>query len=298
MLACDLRFASRQRAIFGQPEVGVGLPPGGGALEWLPRLVGRSRALEIVLSGDDFDADLAERYGWINRALDDDALDAFVDGLAARLAGFDRETLAELKAQVNRVGVPSGADLETSNQLFWEALKRPAAQARRARLLPRWATANAGTSRLELPVVVCRTSIRRARPDPSTQEVVMPDFKLEAVVVPVSDVDRAAAFYRRLGWRVDADIATPDGGRILQFTPPGSPASILIGTGLTPSAPGTARFLHLIVSDIVAARADLIDRGVKASAVFHDARPAATTASTRPRGPRDPIRSGAATPRS
>lgn len=99
----------------------------------------------------------------------------------------------------------------------------------------------------------------------------MPDFKLEAVVVPVSDVDRAAAFYRRLGWRVDADIATPGGGRILQFTPPGSPASILIGTGLTPSAPGTARFLHLIVSDIVAARADLIDRGVKASAVFHDA---------------------------
>jgi catechol 2,3-dioxygenase-like lactoylglutathione lyase family enzyme len=99
----------------------------------------------------------------------------------------------------------------------------------------------------------------------------MPDFKLEAVVVPVSDVDRAAAFYRRLGWRVDADIATPDGGRILQFTPPGSPASILIGTSLTPSAPGSARFLHLIVSDIVAARADLIDRGVKASAVFHDA---------------------------
>lgn len=134
VLACDLRFASRQRAIFGQPEVGVGLPPGGGALEWLPRLVGRSRALEIVLSGDDFDADLAERYGWINRALDDDALDAFVDVLAARLAGFDRETLAELKAQVNRIGVPSGADLETSNQLFWEALKRPAAQARRARL--------------------------------------------------------------------------------------------------------------------------------------------------------------------
>ena len=100
----------------------------------------------------------------------------------------------------------------------------------------------------------------------------MPDFKLEAVVVPVSDVDRAATFYRRLGWRVDADIVTPDGGRILQFTPPGSPASILIGTDLTPSAPGTARFLHLVVSDIVAARVDLIARGVKASAVFHDAR--------------------------
>lgn len=133
-LACDMRFASRQRAIFGQPEVGVGLPPGGGALEWLPYLAGRSRALEIVLSGDDFDAELAERYGWINRALDDGALDAFVDSLAARLASFDRQTLGELKAQVNRIGVPTGAQLETSNQLFWEALKRPASQARRAKL--------------------------------------------------------------------------------------------------------------------------------------------------------------------
>ena len=63
VLACDMRFASRQSALFGQPEIGVGLVPGGGALEWLPRLVGRSRALEIVLSGDDFDADIAERYG-------------------------------------------------------------------------------------------------------------------------------------------------------------------------------------------------------------------------------------------
>jgi catechol 2,3-dioxygenase-like lactoylglutathione lyase family enzyme len=99
----------------------------------------------------------------------------------------------------------------------------------------------------------------------------MSDFKLEVVVVPVSDVSRAAAFYRRLDWRVDADIATEGGGRILQFTPPGSPASILIGTGLTPSAPGTAQFLHLIVSDIEAARAELVSRGVDASAVFHDA---------------------------
>jgi len=67
VLACDMRFASRQSALFGNPEIGVGLVPGGGALEWLPRLVGRSRALEIVLSGDDFDADIAERYGWVNR---------------------------------------------------------------------------------------------------------------------------------------------------------------------------------------------------------------------------------------
>jgi enoyl-CoA hydratase/carnithine racemase len=71
VLACDMRFASRQSAIFGQPEIGVGLVPGGGALEWLPRLVGRSRALEIVLSADDFDVEVAERYGWVNRTLDD-----------------------------------------------------------------------------------------------------------------------------------------------------------------------------------------------------------------------------------
>lgn len=99
----------------------------------------------------------------------------------------------------------------------------------------------------------------------------MSDFKLEVVVLPVSDVDRAAAFYRRLGWRVDADITTDSGGRILQFTPPGSPASILIGTGLTPSEPGSAQFLHLIVTDIEAARAELLAKGVEASEVFHDA---------------------------
>ena len=91
VLACDMRFASRQTAIFGNPEVGVGLVPGGGAMEWLPRLVGRSRALEFVLSADDFDADIAERYGWVNRTLDDDDLDPFVDNLGRRLASFDRE---------------------------------------------------------------------------------------------------------------------------------------------------------------------------------------------------------------
>lgn len=99
----------------------------------------------------------------------------------------------------------------------------------------------------------------------------MSDFKLEAVVIPVSDVGRADRFYRGLGWRVDADIVTDAGGRILQFTPPGSPCSILLGDGLTPSPPGTAQFLHLIVSDIEAARAELIGKGVSASAVFHDA---------------------------
>ena len=133
VLACDMRFASRN-ALFGNPEVGVGLIPGGGALEWLPRLVGRSRALEIVLSGDDFDADIAERYGWVNRTMDDGELDSFVDKLARRLASFDRETLAAAKTQINRFGTPSAAELQSSIDLFFPLLALPGAQARRAKI--------------------------------------------------------------------------------------------------------------------------------------------------------------------
>jgi enoyl-CoA hydratase/carnithine racemase len=96
VLACDMRFAGRQSAVFGNPEVGVGLISGGGALEWLPRLIGRSRALEFLLSGDDFDADIGERYGWVNRALDDSDLDSFVDAFVRRLGSFDREALGKL----------------------------------------------------------------------------------------------------------------------------------------------------------------------------------------------------------
>ncbi|MGA7809952.1 enoyl-CoA hydratase/isomerase family protein [Bradyrhizobium sp.] len=134
VLACDMRFASRQNALFGNPEVGVGLIPGGGALEWLPRLVGRSRALEIALTGDDFDADIAERYGWVNRALDDNDLDSFVDALAGRLASFDREVLAAAKAQINRFGMPTAGELQSSNDMIFSILAGPSAQARRAKI--------------------------------------------------------------------------------------------------------------------------------------------------------------------
>jgi enoyl-CoA hydratase/carnithine racemase len=134
VLACDMRFASRQSALFGNPEVGVGLVPGGGALEWLPRLVGRSRALEIVLSGDDFDADIAERYGWVNRTLDDNDLDSFVDALARRLASFEREVLGAAKAQVNRFGMPTAAELQSSNDMIFPMLAWPGTQARRAKI--------------------------------------------------------------------------------------------------------------------------------------------------------------------
>src|ERR1700720_822574 len=134
VLACDMRFASRQNALFGNPEIGVGLVPGGGALEWLPRLVGRSRALEFVLSADDFDADIAERYGWVNRTLEDGDLDSFVDVLATRLASFHGKTLATAKAQINRFGMPTAAELQSSNEMIFPMLAWPDAQARRTKL--------------------------------------------------------------------------------------------------------------------------------------------------------------------
>ena len=96
--------------------------------------VGRSRALEIVLSADDFDADIAERYGWVNRTLDDDDLDSFVDTLARRLASFDRKTLGAAKAQINRFGTPAATELQSSNDMIFPMLSWPSAQARRAKL--------------------------------------------------------------------------------------------------------------------------------------------------------------------
>lgn len=95
------------------------------------------------------------------------------------------------------------------------------------------------------------------------------DMKLEIVVIPVSDVDRAKAFYANLGWRLDADFASGDGWRVIQFTPPGSPASVIFGKNVTNAAPGSAQGLYLIVPDIEAARNDLVRRGVDVGEVFH-----------------------------
>jgi enoyl-CoA hydratase/carnithine racemase len=120
-LACDMRFASREKALLAQPEVGFGVVPGGGGLDWLPALVGRSRAIEIVTSADDYDADTAERYGWINRAVPDDQLDATVDALANRIAAW----------LINeRVPPPSEGDLLESFSVILAAVARPGAQAR------------------------------------------------------------------------------------------------------------------------------------------------------------------------
>jgi catechol 2,3-dioxygenase-like lactoylglutathione lyase family enzyme len=95
------------------------------------------------------------------------------------------------------------------------------------------------------------------------------DLKLEIVVIPVSDVERAKQFYAKLGWRLDADFAGPDDYRVIQFTPPGSNASVIFGKGVTPAAPGSAQGLYLVVSDIEAARQNLRARGIEVSEAFH-----------------------------
>lgn len=130
VLACDMRFGSRENMRLGQPEVAVGVHPGGGGAERLPHLVGRGRALEIVLSGNDFDGELAERYGYINRALPDAELDRFVDALARRIASFDRPAIAAAKNLINRVSLPSADDLLDALNSFETALTWPQAQRR------------------------------------------------------------------------------------------------------------------------------------------------------------------------
>ena len=122
VLACDMRFASRENTRLGQPEVGVGVHPGGGGTERLPHLVGRGRALEIVLGANDFDGDTAERYGYVNRALPDAELDGFVDGLARRIATFDHRTIAAAKNLVNRVSLPSADQFLDAITSFGTAL--------------------------------------------------------------------------------------------------------------------------------------------------------------------------------
>jgi enoyl-CoA hydratase/carnithine racemase len=129
-LASDMRFASREKAILSQWEVGAGLVPGGGPMARLPRLIGRGRALEVLLSANDIDGELAERYGYVNRALPDAELDAFVDALASRIASFDKRALAETKRLVDLNSLPPDAEIAPEWDAFLAALGRPEAQAR------------------------------------------------------------------------------------------------------------------------------------------------------------------------
>src|ERR1700726_2767479 len=137
VLACDMRFASRENTRLGQPEVGVGVHPGGGGAERLPHLVGRGRALEIILGANDFDGDTAERYGYVNRALADAELDCFVDALARRITSFDLRAITAAKSLVNQVSLPSVDLLLNAITSFQVALTWGEAQQRVGALLTR-----------------------------------------------------------------------------------------------------------------------------------------------------------------
>jgi enoyl-CoA hydratase/carnithine racemase len=134
-LAFDLRYASRENAFFGQPEVGSGVIPGGGGSERLPRLIGRDRALEVILSSEDYDADIAEHYGWVTRTIADKDLDSFVDAMASRLASFDKTALAAAKMQINRATLPPDADLQAAYTEFLASLSFPGFKPRAAKFL-------------------------------------------------------------------------------------------------------------------------------------------------------------------
>jgi enoyl-CoA hydratase/carnithine racemase len=136
-LASDMRFASREKAVLSQWEVGAGLVPGGGPMARLPRLIGRGRALEVLLGADDIDGDLAERYGYVNRSLKDSELDEFVDRLAKRIAGFDKKSIAATKHLVNIASLPPDSEIAPEWQAFLDSLARPAAQRRIKELMDR-----------------------------------------------------------------------------------------------------------------------------------------------------------------
>ncbi|MDM0028854.1 enoyl-CoA hydratase/isomerase family protein [Variovorax saccharolyticus] len=133
-LACDMRFASRERAMLGQFEVGVGAVPGGGPMARLPRLMGRGRALEVLLGADDFGGELAERYGYVNRSFPDAELLAFVDAFARRLAGFEKAAIIETKRFVDQASLPPDSDFPPALQAFYASVARPETRARSAAL--------------------------------------------------------------------------------------------------------------------------------------------------------------------
>jgi enoyl-CoA hydratase/carnithine racemase len=134
VLACDLRFASRENTVLGQWEVGIGVVPGGGPMARLPRLVGRGRALEILLVADDLDGPRAEQYGYVNRLIADDQLDDEVDAIATRLTRFDHDAIARTKSYVDHVTLPANSELPPPLDDFRELFARPEQQAHWSRL--------------------------------------------------------------------------------------------------------------------------------------------------------------------
>jgi enoyl-CoA hydratase/carnithine racemase len=134
-LASDMRFASREKAMLSQFEIGAGFAPGGGPMARLPRLMGRGRALEVLMTGSYLNGELAERYGYVNRALPDAELDAFVDAMARRIAGFDKQTIADIKRLVDDNSLPTNAQLGAEWEAFLASVQRPAAQQRIGKLM-------------------------------------------------------------------------------------------------------------------------------------------------------------------
>jgi len=136
-LACDMRFASREKAILSQWEVGAGLVPGGGPMARLPRLMGRGRALEVLLGADDIPGDLAELYGYVNRSLPDADLDAFVESLATRIASFDKRAISETKRFADVASLPPDFEIAPEWDVCFASIMRPAAQERIKKLMER-----------------------------------------------------------------------------------------------------------------------------------------------------------------
>ena len=136
-LACDMRFASREKAILSQWEVGAGVVPGGGPMARLPRLMGRGRALEVLLGADDIPGDLAELYGYVNRSLPDSELDTFVESLATRIASFDKQAISETKRFADVASLPADFEIAPEWDVCLASITRPAAQERIRMLMER-----------------------------------------------------------------------------------------------------------------------------------------------------------------
>jgi enoyl-CoA hydratase/carnithine racemase len=136
-LACDMRFASREKAILSHFEVGAGVVPGGGPMARLPRLMGRGRALEVLLGADDIPGDLAELYGYVNRSLPDADLDAFVESLATRIASFDKRAISETKRFADVASLPPDFEIAPEWDVCLASIMRPAAQERIKKLMER-----------------------------------------------------------------------------------------------------------------------------------------------------------------
>jgi len=130
ILACDMRYASREKAVLSQFEVSAGFVAGGGPMANLVRLVGRGRTMEIMVGADDINGEIAERYGYVNRTLPDAQLDRFVDELAMRIASFDRQAIVDTKKLVNVSSLPPNSEMQASWDAFITSVQRPGAQAR------------------------------------------------------------------------------------------------------------------------------------------------------------------------